>query len=150
MSFSPGLCGAWPGAATRFVALRLLPDEDLRAGIEAAFAAAPEPEGFVAAAAGSLGRARLRLAGCDGAAEVAGPLEIVALSGTPSPDGPHLHLAVAGADGAVTGGHLLAGCAVRTTAELVLGFGAGIAFARVPEAQTGRRELVIRPDDRAR
>ncbi len=72
---------------------------------------------------------------------LAGPLEIVALSGTLSPDGVHLHLAVADAEGRMTGGHLLAGCIVRTTAELVLGLAAGVAFARRPDPRTGYAEL---------
>ncbi len=127
----------------RFTAVRLHPGEDLRAGIEAAFAATGARAGFVAAAVGSLGPAMLRLAGEDGATAIPGPLEIVALSGTLSVDGPHLHLAVSRADGTVMGGHLLPGSTVRTTAEIVLGHLPGLAFTRPFDAKTGYNEINI-------
>lgn len=50
----------------------------------------------------------------------AGRAEIVALTGTLSTDGCHLHIALAGEDMAVFGGHLVPGCIVNTTAEIVL------------------------------
>jgi predicted DNA-binding protein with PD1-like motif len=53
---------------------------------------------------------------------------------------------VADADGRVTGGHLLDGCMVRTTAEIVLGLVDGLAFAREVDPSTGWRELSITPD----
>ncbi|RDC69894.1 DUF296 domain-containing protein [Rhodovulum sp. 12E13] len=74
---------AEPAAATRPLALRLRPRDDLRAAIERAFDAASERAGILAAALGSLACARLRPAGRDAALEVTGPLEIVALSGPP-------------------------------------------------------------------
>ncbi len=131
----------WPAAASRFLALRLRPGDDLRDSIEAAFAACPEQAGFIAAAVGSLSHAILRPAGREDPVVLALPLEIVALSGTLSPDGVHLHLAVADATGAMTGGHLLAGSLVRTTAELVLALAADIVFQRAPDPATGYPEL---------
>ena len=136
---------AWPAAATRFLALRLLPGHDLRGGIEAAFAACPEGAGFVAACVGSLTGATLRPAGRSDALAVPGPLEIVSLSGTLSTDGPHLHLAVSDALGDVTGGHLLTGCPVRTTAELVLALTDAVVFARPHDPATGYAELDLAP-----
>ncbi|TNY34303.1 DNA-binding protein [Pelagovum pacificum] len=129
----------------RHVALRLMPGEDLRGGIEAAFEAAGARSGFVAAAVGSLTNAALRYASLDGASEVAGPLEILSLSGTLSPDGPHLHLSVAGPNGVMRGGHLLRGSPVRTTAELVLALSDTTRFARETDPVTGWKELVF-PD----
>ncbi|MBL9059102.1 MAG: DUF296 domain-containing protein, partial [Mangrovicoccus sp.] len=73
------------------------------------------------------------------------PLEIVALSGTLSRDGVHLHLAVADATGAMTGGHLLAGSLVRTTAELVLALAAEVVFHRPLDPATGYPELGFLP-----
>ena len=136
-----GLMIDWPAAATRFLAVRLLPGDDLRQRLCAIFDAEPEAAGFVAACVGSLGAAVLRPAGRDEALTVAGPLEIVALSGTLSVDGPHLHLAVADAGGRMTGGHLLDGAIVRTTAEVVLGLAAGVAFRRAVDPRTGYFEL---------
>lgn len=134
----------WPVGAGRFLALRLRPGEDLRAALEAAFDRAPERAGFVAACVGSLEEAALRPAGRDDPLVVGGPLEVVALSGTLSVDGPHLHLAVSRADGTMAGGHLLRGCPVRTTAELVLGLVEGVTFERPFDPRTGFRELAMR------
>ena len=47
---------------------------------------------------------------------LAGLLELLALSGTLSVDGPHLHGSVADALGRVNGGHVMNGCVVRTMA----------------------------------
>ena len=136
---------AWPAAATRFVALRLLPGCDLRGALEQAFAAEPERAGFVAAAVGSLTRATLRMAGQEHGTVIEDTLEIVALSGTFGPDGPHLHLAVSREDGSMAGGHVLHGCPVRTTAEIVLALAAGVCFARPVDPATGYRELLPTP-----
>ncbi|WP_246003761.1 PPC domain-containing DNA-binding protein [Histidinibacterium lentulum] len=129
--------------AARFDAVRLRPGEDLRQALEARFARSGAAAGAVIACAGSLTRAVLRYADRDEGTEVPGPLEIVSLSGTLSPDGPHLHLAVSDRDGAMRGGHLLAGCEVRTTAEVVLWLGGDMVFAREPDEVTGARELVV-------
>ncbi|MGZ9811139.1 PPC domain-containing DNA-binding protein [Pseudoroseicyclus sp. H15] len=141
------LGGGWRDEATRFVALRLVPGQDLRAEVEAAFAAAREEweatAGFVASCAGSLHDALIRPADRDEPLRVAGPLEIVSLSGTLSPDGPHLHIAVGDAEGRMHGGHLLGGCEVRTTAELVLGLTDAVRFHRELDVRTGWRELEI-------
>lgn len=139
------LTAAWPAAATRFLALRLLPGDDLRLALEAVFAAVPETAGFVAAGIGSLDGALLRPAGRDDTLHVAGPLEIVSISGTLSADGPHLHVAVSDAEGVMTGGHLLSGAIVRTTAEIVLGLTDAVAFHRRTDVRTGYAELHFQP-----
>ncbi|NDU99612.1 PPC domain-containing DNA-binding protein [Pseudoroseicyclus tamaricis] len=139
------LTARWHGDETRWLALRLLPGEDLRAELEAAFASAREEEamsaGFVAACCGSLHSAALRPAGRDEPLQVPGPLEIVSLSGTLSLDGPHLHMAVSDEEGVMRGGHLLAGCEIRTTAEIVLGLTGAARFHRPLDVRTGWREL---------
>lgn len=136
---------AWPAADTRFVAVRLHPGEDLRGGLQAAFTGQGETAGFLVAAVGSLTTARLRPAGRDDGLTVPGPLEIVALSGTFSLDGPHLHLSVSDARGAMTGGHLLEGCEVRTTAEIVLAVTPAAVFRRPVDPVTGYAELSVTP-----
>jgi hypothetical protein len=52
--------------------------------------------------------------------EFNGKFEIVSLSGTLSSSGHHVHMSIADCDGNVFGGHLMEGCLVRTTAEIVL------------------------------
>lgn len=130
----------WPAAAARFLALRLLPGDDLRAVLEETFAGEPEEAGFVVACVGSLSYARLRPAGRDDPQEFSGDMEIVALSGTLAPEGAHLHLAVSDADCDVRGGHLLTGSLVRTTTELVIGL-APVRFRRGNDPVTGFSEL---------
>ena len=141
---------AWPAAATRFLALRLRPGDDLRAELERAFAGEPERAGFVAASVGSLSRLALRHAGRDGASVVEGRFELVGLSGTFSVDGPHLHLVASDPDGRVTGGHLLPGCTVRTTAEVVIGLARGVRFSRPMDGGTGHAELAFGRDEGGR
>jgi predicted DNA-binding protein with PD1-like motif len=126
-------------------ALRLLPGEDLRQALEDATRRYHVCAGCILTCVGSLRRARLRLAGGDEVLELDGPLEIVALVGTLSADGPHLHVALADGAGRVHGGHLLAGCPIHTTAEVVLGELEGAVFAREQDPATGWRELVVRP-----
>ena len=45
--------------------------------------------------------------------------------------------------GKVLGGHVMSGCIVRTTAEVLLGLLHGWKFSREPDALTGYSELVI-------
>jgi predicted DNA-binding protein with PD1-like motif len=98
-------------------------------------------------AVGSLSLVQLRLAGATEATAIHGELEILSLSGTLSPDGSHLHIAVAGSSGEVIGGHLCAGSLVRTTAELVIGLLPEWQFRRERDPATGYAELQIRARD---
>lgn len=74
-----------------------------------------------------------------------GDLEILTLAGSLSPDGAHLHISVADADGRVTGGHVAPGCIVRTTAEILLAALPDVRFSREPDPASGWDELAIRP-----
>lgn len=126
--------------------LRLSPGDDLRLSLEQAWAALSASHGVqagcVVSAVGSLSVAQLRYADAPGATRLKGPLELLTLAGTFSAQGPHLHASVSRADGTVAGGHLLPGCVVRTTAEVVLALLPGWQFTREPDAATGFAELV--------
>ena len=133
--------------------LRLGPGADLRAAVEAAVAAICAAHGawlggqgaaFVLQGIGSLSVAQLRFAGMPEATELRGDLEILSLAGSVSPDGAHLHMSVSDAGGHVSGGHVAAGCIVRTTAELVLALLPGHAFTREMDPASGYKELVVR------
>jgi predicted DNA-binding protein with PD1-like motif len=104
-----------------------------------------EQAGCVISAVGSLSLAQLRLAGATQATAIHGELEILSLSGTLSPDGVHLHIAISGSSGTVIGGHLCAGSLVRTTAELVIGLLPDWQFRRELDPATGYPELRITP-----
>jgi predicted DNA-binding protein with PD1-like motif len=93
--------------------LRLVPGDDLRLALEGLFPKLAMTYGIAAAcivsAAGSLSHAVLRYADKPGGSEISGPLELLMLSGTLSPDGAHLHGSVADSQGQVRGGHVLPG-----------------------------------------
>ena len=125
------------------MALRLKPGQDLKRALSETVAQEDARAGFVLTCVGSLSRAALRLADRDGESVFEGPFEILALSGTLSPDGLHLHLALADKDGTTLGGHVLEGCVVYTTAEIVLGFLQDVGFSRRLDAETGYAELVV-------
>ena len=109
------------GALERALPLRLRPGQDLRASLERLSRVRRLRAGIVLSAVGSLEDPCIRFAGAQRAVSLAGRFEIVALSGTLSRSGAHLHVALAGADGQVVGGHVANGCRVYTTAEIVVG-----------------------------
>jgi predicted DNA-binding protein with PD1-like motif len=131
----------------RTIALRLGPGADLKAELLALAAREAVRAGWVLTCVGSLSPVRLRLAGGTEHATWHGPFEIVALTGTLSQDGGHLHLAVADHQGRTFGGHLAEGSTVRTTAEVVLAADDRLVFAREHDPATGYDELVIRERD---
>jgi len=128
----------------RVVPLRLQPGDDLRRELEAWMGMQQEQAGCLISAVGSLSLAQLRFAGAAEATAILGDLEILSLSGTLSPDGAHLHIAVTDSNGGVIGGHLCAGSLVRTTAELVIGLLPDWRFNPVLDPTTGDAELQIR------
>jgi hypothetical protein len=127
------------------VALRLEPGEDLRGRLEALTRERGWGGAFVVAGIGSLRVAALRRADAAEPCVVEAPFELLTLSGSLSPDGAHLHASVADANGAVSGGHVCAGCIVRTTVEVLVERLHGQRFERRPDPRTGHPELVIRP-----
>ena len=135
------------GAPTTHV-LRLSPGDDLRGALVTAFAELSRVHGVkagcVISCVGSLSRAVLRYAAEDRGTETFGPLELITLSGTLSTGGVHLHASIADAQGRMTGGHLMPGCVVRTTAEVVLALLPEWEFEREMDAATGFKELVVR------
>ena len=94
---------------------------------------------------GSLTVATLRLANQEGPSVYKGHFEIVSLVGTLSTNGSHLHIAVSDSTGRTIGGHLLDGCRVYTTAEIVLGELPQLEFRREKDDTFGYQELVVRP-----
>ena len=127
----------------RLHAVRLLPGQDLRREIEKLAEAGNIRAGFPLSAVGSLTRVALRLANRKDTHIMEGHFEIVSLTGTTGPDGAHLHLAVSGEKGATTGGHVLEGCVVFTTVELVIGEAVGLVFHRRGDSFTTFKELSI-------
>ncbi len=101
--------------------------------------------GSIVSSVGSLTQSCLRFADQKQGFKQTGPFEIVALSGTLSVSGLHIHLALADGQGAMCGGHLLEGCVIHTTCELVILEQKQVQFLREHDAKTGYPELVIKP-----
>jgi predicted DNA-binding protein with PD1-like motif len=129
------------GCEARFRALRLRPGDDLRAKLEEFVRQRGIQAGFVASCSGSLRVVAIRFADQKNTTSLAGPFEIVSLSGTFSPDGSHLHISVADGTGRTVGGHLGVGSTVYTTAEIVVGDIEGSRFRREIDPATTYKEL---------
>lgn len=127
----------------RLHATRLFPDQDLRLELVKLTARLNIRAGFVLSAVGSLTKVVMRPANLTDPLIMEGHFEIVSLTGTLGPDGPHLHMAVSDSKGVTTGGHLLEGCMVFTTVELVVGEAMGLIFHRELDPRTSFKELSI-------
>lgn len=125
--------------------LRLPPGVDLRRHLEAMAQEDPRLSGFIVCGIGSLESAVLRFADQDEGTVLAGPQEVVTLTGSVSGDGAHLHVVVADAQGHILGGHLCHGSRVRTTMEILLLCPEGWQLGRERDAATGHLELTISP-----
>ena len=121
--------------------LRMEPGEDLRPTIQAWATNANIEAAAVVSAVGSLSAAHLRYAGRADGIMLTGDLEVCSFSGTIAKHGLHLHLSLADRDGVMVGGHLLQGCIVRTTLELVIQQIDGVRMARAKDAVTTYDEL---------
>ena len=99
--------------------------------------------GTVVSGVGCVTRARVRDASGVAVRELNEPLEIVSLMGTLSAARTHLHIALAREDLTVLGGHLMEGCIVNTTTEVVLLELDGVRFGAERDGETGYDELAI-------
>lgn len=70
--------------------------------------------------------------------------EIVSLNGTLSQDGVHLHISLSDEKGNVIGGHLMKGCLVNTTAEIVLLEITSYEFKREYDELSGYNEIMMK------
>lgn len=71
------------------------------------------------------------------------PCEIVSLTGTVSIRRTHLHISLSREDLSVVGGHVMPGCLVNTTCELVLLEQDGWRYGMEQDQQTGYDEIVF-------
>ncbi|MGY3860175.1 PPC domain-containing DNA-binding protein [Aeromonas lacus] len=134
-----------PLSPARFLALRLLPGEELIAGLRSHMARHGLQAAWIVGAVGSLTHANLRYAAQPDGTLLEGAFEVIALGGTLDPECEHLHLSISDEQGLMRGGHVLPGCRVRTTLELVVGELEAYRFGRAPCPQSGYEELLITP-----
>jgi predicted DNA-binding protein with PD1-like motif len=122
---------------------RLPSGQDLFDSIEAFVKEKKIEAGCVLSSVGSLTRAVIRLANRDHTTEYNGYFEIVSMTGTISSYGSHLHISISDGDGKTIGGHLVSGCKIYTTAEIVLAVFPGVAYKREFAEDSGYDELVV-------
>lgn len=126
-------------------ALRLHPGDDLKVSLDTFVSSRRMQAACVLTCVGSLSRAVLRFADQENASTLSGKFEIVSLTGVLSEYGSHCHIAIADGLGRTAGAHLLEGCQVYTTAEIVLLTLDDCVFLRTFDEQTGYPELDIQP-----
>lgn len=125
---------------------RLRPGQDLFEEIERFVAQKNIEAGCVLCSVGSLTHASIRLANRKEASEYEGHFEIVSVTGTVSVHGSHLHIAISDENGKTTGGHLIPGCRIYTTAEVVLAAFEDVVYKReMLENDSGYEELAVHP-----
>ncbi|MCU6668630.1 DNA-binding protein [Enterobacteriaceae bacterium H4N4] len=130
-------------SAARFYALRLLPGQEVFSQLHAFVQQHQLYAAWIAGCTGSLTDVALRYAGQDATTLLTGTFEVISLNGTLELTGEHLHLCISDPQGAMLGGHMMPGCTVRTTLELVIGELDTLAFSRQPCALSGYDELHI-------
>ncbi|MBL8080931.1 MAG: DNA-binding protein [Anaerolineales bacterium] len=128
----------------RALTFRLKPGQDLFDSIEEVLKENKIEAGCVLSSVGSLTHATLRLANRDYYNEYEGHFEIVSMTGTVSIHGSHLHVAISDGNGVTIGGHLVSGCKIYTTAEIVLAIFDDVIYKRelLPN-DSGYEELVV-------
>ena len=124
-------------------AIRLLPGTDLKLAVETIVRENQIGAGWVVTCVGSLIEYNLRFANQSTGAVRKGHFEVLSLVGTLSMDGCHLHICVADDSGSCIGGHLLHGCVVYSTVELIIGTDDEWTFSRKSDPITGWKELEI-------
>lgn len=97
----------------------------------------------VLSAVGCISRGRIRDASGVNIRAIDEHCEIVSLMGTVSAVRCHLHIALSKEDLSTVGGHLLEGCIINTTCELVLGVLDGQTIGVEFDEETGYDELIF-------
>ncbi len=124
-------------------AIRLKPGQDLRTAIELYVKEHKIAAGWIGTCVGSLTNYNIRFANQQNGSTGSGHFEIVSLTGTVSTNGSHIHISVSDSTGNTIGGHLLQGCNVYTTAEIVLQSDSNFIFKREKDGSTPWEELQI-------
>lgn len=128
----------------KIFATRLKPNQDLKESLKNFVQQNNIKAGFILTAVGSLKQATLRFASQDNYQVFHERFEIVSLVGTLSIHGIHLHLSLSDKNGKTIGGHLVNGCLIYTTAEIVIGSSEEFIFQRTVDENTGYKELEIK------
>ena len=124
-------------------AMRLKPGDDVREKLENYVIQNNIKAGWLVTCAGSLTAYNIRFANQEKGNTDQGHFEIVSLTGTLSKNGSHIHISISDSTGKTIGGHLLKGCLVYTTAEIILQSTNDLTFKREKDGTTPWEELQI-------
>ena len=143
MLTTPHIAQSLSPSPMQVYALRLGPGEDLRTALQKFVAEKNLEAACIVTCVGSLQKTVLRLANQDHYTSFEGKREVVSLVGTLAVTGSHLHLSVSDSTGVTLGGHLVEGCQVYTTAEIMIGVLPSYRFTREPDPKSGYNELKV-------
>ena len=124
-------------------AFRLKPGQDLKQEIQKLVDEKQIKAGWISTCAGSLTIYNIRFANQPNGSSDSGHFEIVSLTGTVSSNGSHLHISISDSTGKTIGGHLMDGCKIYTTAEIVILSSNEFVFKREKDGTTPWDELQI-------
>jgi predicted DNA-binding protein with PD1-like motif len=125
-------------------AFRLKPGQDLKQSIDSFVKEKNIQAGWIATCVGSLTDYNIRFANQEKGYSDKGHFEIVSLVGTLSVNGSHMHLSISDSTGKTIGGHLLSGCKIYTTAEIVISESTDFIFTREKDGSTPWEELQVK------
>ncbi len=125
-------------------AFRLKPGDDLKQSIVKYVDESKITAGYIITCVGSLTDYHIRFANKSVGTKGNGHFEIVSLTGVLSTEGSHIHISVSDSTGKTIGGHLMDGCTVYTTAEIVIGEDKTRIFTREVDSTFGYKELKIK------
>ncbi|CAN5802583.1 hypothetical protein BH11BAC3_BH11BAC3_14420 [soil metagenome] len=126
-------------------AFRLKPGQDLKQEIQKLVTEKQIEAGWISTCVGSLTNYTIRFANQPEGNSDSGHFEIVSLTGTVSTNGSHIHISISDSTGKTIGGHLMDGCKIYTTAEIVIQSSSDFEFKREKDGSTPWEELQIRP-----
>jgi predicted DNA-binding protein with PD1-like motif len=132
-------------SSTNNYAFRLKPGQDLKREIQQFVKDKNIKAGWISTTVGSLTQYNIRFANQPTGAMDSGHFEIVGLTGTVSTNGSHIHISISDSSGKTIGGHLLDGCIIYTTAEIVLSTSDDFTFERKIDGSTPWEELQVVP-----
>ena len=127
----------------KLIPLRLEPGQDLKKEILNFCQAQKLSAGFVISGIGSLKSINLRLANSKDTLQRQEFFEVLSIQGSLTENAVHLHMSVADSKGQCFGGHLMDGCEIYTTAEILIQEMPEYKFERVLDPRTGYPELKI-------
>lgn len=123
--------------------MKLMPGEDLIIALDKYCKKFEIEAAFIGTVVGSLQKVVFRKGHNQSVQELKGPFEIVSCVGTLSKNGMHIHLSVSDDNFQVYGGHVVSGCLVQSTAEIVIVAMENHQLSRMKGEMTDFKELRI-------